>query len=257
MTLNNPKNIELSVIIPAYNEALRIEATLESIERYFAKKDISHEIIVVDDGSSDNTVPIVRAYARSLPAIKILENEKNCGKGYSVNRGMYEARGRYRLFMDADNSVDISHLDAFLKEMQIGHDIVIGSIRLKNSSISENAGWHRRVLGYCSKVLINILAVPEIGDTQRGFKLFSAEAAGMIFPRQTIHRFGFDIEILVIAWVNGLTVKELPVRWNNPAGSTVTLKAYFGTLLELAKISMNRLMGKYEAVSGRYAMKAQ
>ncbi len=242
-------NITLSVVIPAYNEASRIGCTLESIAQYFNSKDISHEIIVVDDGSDDGTPDIVRAQRVSLPNLCVLENERNRGKGYSVNRGMLAARGKYRLFMDADNSVDISQVDDFIKEIDGKYDVAIGSIRLKKSEVSENSGWHRRVLGYGAKIIIGILAVPGIKDTQRGFKLFSDSAAKAIFPLQTIERFGFDIEILVIAWVNGFKIKELPVVWDNPAGSKVTLKSYFQTLRELIKITWNRAARKYTLIS--------
>ncbi|KKU81824.1 MAG: Glycosyltransferase, group 2 family protein [Parcubacteria group bacterium GW2011_GWA1_47_8] len=238
-------NITLSVIIPAYNEADRIGATFRSLETYFKGKEFSYEIIVVDDGSIDGTASIVRAFAETTPAIKLLENGTNQGKGYSVNRGMLSARGAYRLFMDADNSVDISHLDTFWEWIKNGYDVVIGSIRIKDSHIVEHSGRHRRFLGNLSKTLIRTVAVPGIHDTQRGFKFFSADTAKRIFPKQTIWRFGFDIEILVIAWLNGFKIKELPVMWNNPAGSKVTLMSYFETLRELVWITRNRLARKY------------
>src|SRR3990167_11057071 len=107
---------------------------------------------------------------------------KNMGKGYSVNHGMRKASGKYRLFMDADNSVDITHADAFLEEMKRGSDVVIGSIRAKNSHISEHSGWYRRGFGYISKLAISIFAIPDISDTQRGFKIFSGKVADFIFP---------------------------------------------------------------------------
>ena len=241
-------NIFLSIIIPAYNEALRVGFTLESLKKYFSNKDISHEIIVVDDGSKDDTVKIVQKYARVFPQIRILKNGKNMGKGYSVNHGMRKASGKYRLFMDADNSVDITHADAFLEEMKRGSDVVIGSIRAKNSHISEHSGWYRRGFGYISKLAISIFAIPDISDTQRGFKIFSGKVADFIFPLQTINRFGFDIELLVIARTNGFRIKEMPVNWNNPGGSTVTLKSYFQTLYELFNIVRNRFAGKYTNV---------
>lgn len=242
-------NVELSVIIPAYNEASRIEYTLKNIQAYFAEKLLSYEVIVVDDGSTDGTVEIVRDFDQNWRELRILENKENRGKGFSVNHGMHAAAGQYRLFMDADNSVDISHVDLFIEEMKKGADIVIGSIRLKDSDVSENAGWHRRTLGYCAKLLIRFFAVPGIRDTQRGFKLFSQKAAEAVFPLQTIHRFGFDIELLVIAWINGLTIKEMPVVWNNPDGSKVTLGSYFQTLGELAYIIRNRIGGRYTLTS--------
>ncbi len=240
-------NIKLSVIIPAYNEEDRITTTLESLYNYFQNKDYLYEILVVDDGSTDATVKLVRTYAEKFIALRIIENGVNRGKGFSVHNGMQQATGEYRLFMDADNSVDIAHLETFMPWIERGYDVVIGSIKINSAQVTERAGWHRRILGNISKVLIRILAVPGILDTQRGFKLFSASAAEIIFPMQTIERFGFDIELLVIAWVNGFKIKELPVVWNNPAGSKVTISAYIQTFRELLYIVRNRITKKYTA----------
>lgn len=237
-------NLHLSVIIPAYNESTRIEKTISSLEAYFANKTYAYEIIVVDDGSKDNTAEVARIAGTRLP-LRVIQNDRNRGKGYSVKNGMHNARGDYRLFMDADNSVDILHLDEFMPQIEAGYDVVIGSIAMDEAKITEGAGKHRRLLGSFAKYLIRFLSVPGIRDTQRGFKLFSSEAADLIFPLQTIDRFGFDIEILVIAWINGLKIRELPVTWDNPGGSTVTLSSYVYTLKELVHISFNRLFGAY------------
>lgn len=238
-------NIFLSVVIPAYKEESRIGDTLLSLEDYFKDKPYQYEIIVVNDGSPDNTAKVVKGYMQKVKNLRLVDNKENHGKGFAVNCGMAQAKGEYRLFMDADNSVHISTVENFLPELKIGADVVIGSIRLKKASVSENSGWYRRALGYIAKVIIGVLAVPGISDTQRGFKLFSRKASEVIFPLQTINRFGFDIELLVIAWVNGLKIKELPVVWNNADGSTVTLKSYFQTLRELFHIVRNRLSGRY------------
>ncbi len=238
-------NIFISVVIPAYNEAGRIERTLASVRAYFSDRPLSHEIIVVDDGSTDNTADIVRNAIRNTPELRLIENGSNRGKGFAVRSGMQNARGRYRLFMDADNSVDILHLDKFLPWMDQGYDIAIGSIQIAHSRVTEHAGWHRRILGRAAKILIGIVASPGIEDTQRGFKLFSAAAAEVVFALQTIERWGFDIEILTIAWLYGFHIKELPVAWDNPTGSKVTLRSYIQTLRELLHIMWNRSTGKY------------
>jgi|GEM_PF-149540 len=237
----------LSIVIPAYNEAARIEKTLASIESYFAMRDnLSVEVIVIDDGSTDGTADVVKGYSSRFTNLHILMNEENRGKGFSVRRGMLAATGAYRLFMDADNSVDISHIDAFLNALDAGFDVAIGSIRIQeDGSVAEHNGCHRRILGSWAHKLIELIAVPGIEDTQRGFKLFSAKAALAIFPRQTIERFGFDIEDLVIARTNGFEIQELPVVWDNPAGSKVTAASYPQTLLELVRISYNRARGRY------------
>lgn len=237
----------LSIVIPAYNEASRIEHTLQSIAQYFSAAPAgSFEVIVVDDGSTDGTPEIVERYRSKIEHLHIIRNEKNQGKGFSVQRGMLAAVGDYRLFMDADNSVDISHIEAFLHEMSNGFDVVIGSIHLSGKSeVSEHSGWHRRALGASANLLIQLVAVWGIKDTQRGFKLFSAEAAETIFKCQTIKRFGFDIEDLIIARKNGFKIKEVAVVWDNPAGSKVTAASYVQTLIELGRISYNRLRGRY------------
>lgn len=239
-------NGTISIIIPAYNEATRIEKTLSSISRYIAYNPSRFEVIIVDDGSSDGTPAIAKKYSSSITNLTVLVNEQNKGKGFSVRRGMLAATGDYRLFMDADNSIDISHLDKFLNAIALGWNVVIGSIHISDKkNISEHSGWYRRVLGSCANILIQALAVWGIKDTQRGFKLFSKEAADVIFPRQTIERFGFDIEALIIARKFGYSIKELPVVWDNPAGSKVTIASYFQTLNELLHITYNRVLQKY------------
>ncbi|OGF80888.1 hypothetical protein A2W48_01785 [Candidatus Giovannonibacteria bacterium RIFCSPHIGHO2_12_44_12] len=235
----------LSIVIPAYNEEERIAKTLIRIDQYLSFKKYAYEIIVVDDGSSDNTVALVSKLSRKVGHISILKNKKNRGKGFAVRTGMRKAQGRIRLFMDADNSVDISHLDEFIRHLESGFDIVIGSIKIGEQRATERNGIHRRILGSLANFLIRALATPKIKDTQRGFKLFSARAAKKIFSRQTINRFGFDIELLVIARKNGYQIKEIPVVWDNPAGSKVGLSSYVFTLIELLRITLNRAVGKY------------
>jgi len=239
------KNPALSIVIPAYNESKRIGITLDSIVHYFSRIDAEFEVIVIDDGSTDSTSQIVESYLSQIKNLKIILNEKNLGKGFSVRRGMLAAKGDYRLFMDADNSVDISHLNTFSPWLEKGFDLVIGSIHLREAVVREESGWYKRFLGKLSRHLIHWVTRLQVSDTQRGFKLFSARAANTIFPLQTISRFGFDIELLVIAQVNGFRVKEVPVKWINPTGSKVHLISYVQTLLELIKITRNRLLGKF------------
>lgn len=237
----------LSVIIPAYKEADRIGATLDDLRGYFSDKSYAYEILVIIDGSPDETERIVSEYQREMPQIRILLNEHNCGKGYSVKRGMMESRGKYRLFMDADDSVKIREVETFIDEMESGgHDIAIGSIAFTYMDTKERSGWHRRVFGSISKLLIRIIAIPWIYDTQRGFKVFTARAANDIFPYQRINRFGFDIEILLIGSMHGYSIAELPVEWDNPGGSTVHLADYAKTFVELGNIFMNKARGLYD-----------
>ena len=243
--MNN--EIFLSVIMPAYNEEDRIGRTLEALDRYFKKQAFDYEILVVNDGSSDKTAEVVRGYEPKIKGLRLVDNAKNNGKGYVVKQGMLSARGKYRLFMDSDNSVPVDYFDKFLPYFSQGYDVVIGSIEVAGAKIEEHAAWYRRLLGHWAKLLIRFMAIWEIHDTQRGFKIFSEKAAREVFPLQTLTRWGFDIEILVISKNLGFRIKELPVTWNNPAGSKVTLGAYFTTLRDLLIVKKNLIFGKYNA----------
>ncbi len=236
--------IYLSVIIPAYNEADKISATLLDIDKYLSKQKYPYEIIVISDGSTDNTVQVVKKTQELVKNIKIIDNKENHGKGHVVKQAMLEARGKYRLFMDADNSTTIDHLDKFWPHTR-DHDIVIGSIEIKGAKIEETAAWYRRWLGKIAKYVIRIIAgLWEIHDSQRGFKLFSERAVKKIFPKQTIMHWGFDFEILALAKKLGFKIKEVPVDWKNPPGK-VTLISYIRTFGDLLKIKLNFWTNKY------------
>lgn len=239
------KEVFLSVVIPAYNEEHRIGRTLEALDLYFKKHALGYEIIVVSDGSTDKTANVVSAYIPKIKGLKCIANKENNGKGYVVRQGMLEAKGAFRLFMDADNSVSIEYVDAFFPYMSSGYDVVIGSIEAEGAKVEEHAAWYRRALGHWAKLLIRLLAIWEIKDTQRGFKLFSARAAKDVFPLQTITRWGFDIEILVIAKMLGYKIKEVPVRWINAGESKVRLSAYITTLGDLVRVRKNMMLGIY------------
>ncbi len=243
MTTKN--NIFLSIIIPAYNEEKRIGDTLFSLKEYFKNKNYPYEVIVVNDGSKDNTENEVLKFQKEILNLKIINNNKNSGKGYAVKKGMLEAKGDFKLFMDADNSVKIDNLDIFLAYAKKDYDIVIASIKMKNSEIKEENIWYRKLLGDISKYIIRLIAVSGVYDTQRGFKLFSKKAADAIFPKQTIKRWGFDVELIVIAKLLNFKIKELPVKWDNPKGSKVTFFSYLNTLLDLIKIKLNILFNNY------------
>lgn len=237
--------MHLSVIIPAYNEEKRISATLFDVERYLSQQDYPYEIMVISDGSTDGTVGIVENLKSQIANLKVIANGENNGKGYVVRQGMLEAKGEYRLFMDADNSTTINHLEKFWPEIK-KNDIVIGSIEIKGAKIQETAAWYRRFLGRISKYIIRIVAgLWDIKDSQRGFKLFTAESVEKIFPKQTLMRWGFDFEILALAKKMKFKIKEVPVEWKNPPGK-VTLFSYIRTFGELLKIKYYFLTNKYK-----------
>lgn len=238
---------KLSVVVPAYNEAQRIEKTLLAVSDFLKKQAFAYQIIVVNDGSKDNTVQVVTSLQSIIPNLEIIDNSVNHGKGWVTKQGMLKANGDARLFMDADNSTTIDQVLPMLEFLQQGYDVVIGSIELNGAQVNEHAQWYRRALGHWSKYLIRAVAgLWEIKDTQRGFKLFTGQAAQEIFSRETIERFGFDIEILAIARHKGFKVKEVPVIWNNAAGSTVSLKSYIGVFFDLLKVRLNLWGGAYK-----------
>ena len=239
----------LSVIVPAYNEAQRgtIKTTLESFQNYFTRQSYSWEVIVVSDGSKDQTVEIVSEFISNKPEFSLIANTQNFGKGYVVRQGMLAATGDYRIFVDADNAISIEQIEKFWPYINEGYEIVIGSIELPGAKIEENAQWYRRFFGKYSKYIIRVIAgLWNIHDTQRAFKLFTAQSAAEIFSRTTINRWGFDIEVLILAKKLGYKIKELPITWINYGESRVNLGSYFGVLRDLFKMRINLLFGKYK-----------
>lgn len=238
--------IKLSVVIPAYNEEHRIGKSLVELDQYLSKQSYAYEILVVNDGAKDKTADVVREAMKTVKNLRLIDNKENHGKGYVVRQGMLEAKGKYRLFSDADNSVSIDQIEKIWPYFDQGYDVVIGSIEVAGAKVEEHAAWYRRFIGHWAKLLIRMLAIWEIHDTQRGFKCFTAKAAQAVFPKQLITRWGFDIEILVISKKYGFKIKEVPVVWINPGDSKVGLSAYVTTFKELLQIRLNSLMGKYK-----------
>lgn len=240
------EEIYLSVIIPAYNEEKRLPATLKSIDRYLQKQNFKSEIIVVSDGSKDRTDEIVREMTKEIPNLRLIAVPENHGKGWGVRKGMLEARGRYRLFMDADNSTSIDQVEKMWPEFENGYQVVIGSRDLKGAVLDPPQPLFRRFLGECFKILRKlIVGLWELEDTQCGFKGFTKEAAEEIFSKTKIDRWAFDVEVLVIAKKLGYRIKEIPVYWINDPHSKVKLKGMVKMLLEIIKVRLNLLKGIY------------
>jgi len=235
----------LSIIIPAYNEEKRIGKTLLAINEYLTKQDYSYEILVVDGGSSDKTIEIIKKFQKSIENLRFIIRKEEFGKGYVVREGILEARGEFRLFTDADNSTPIDQIEKFWPYFQKGYDIVIGSRALKESEIKIRQPWFREMPGRLSNILIQIIAVSGIKDTQCGFKCFTAKVAQDIFKRSVINRWGFDIEILAIGRMLGYKIKEVPVVWINDPNSKVSWKDYLTTLEDLFMIKWNLIKRKY------------
>lgn len=246
-----PKNIKLSVVVPAYNEEKRIGETLQDIDKYLEKQKYGYEIIVVDNGSNDNTCSVVKEYQEtSVENLVRLCLSKSIGaKGSAVKLGIADhAQGEYIMFMDADNATPISEIEKFWPYLESGEaQIVIGSRYLENSDVTRKQPIYRILLSRASNLLIQALAAPGIHDTQLGFKAFTNKAAKDIFSLVTIPGWGFDMEVLTIARIHGYKVKEVGVKWHERGGSHVPLGAYLESLVDLFKIKFNALTGRYNA----------
>jgi len=241
------KEIYLSVIIPAYNEEKRLPQTLKEINEYLKSQNYESEIIVVSDGSTDRTCEIVEEMKSEIKNLKLICEKINRGKGYGVKIGMLNAKGKYRLFTDADNSTPISEIEKFWPEFEKGADVVIGSRDIKGAILDPPQPLFRRFVGEVFKYLRKIIVgLWKIEDSQCGFKCFKKEAAEKIFPKCKIERFAFDAEILLIAEKIGFKIKEVPVYWKNDLRSKVKLKSMIKMLIDLFKIRFNLLRGDYE-----------
>ena len=235
--------MKLSVVVPAYNEEECILSTLRKIFQYLQQKGMEYEVIVVDDGSTDNTKKLVMSVDNAR--LRLLENQTNLGKGAAVKKGMLKAQGDLLLFLDADYSTSINELDRFLPKIEEGYDIVIGSRGLKTSKIEVSQSKMKVLKGRLGNQLIQLLAVSGIKDTQCGFKLFTKKCLP-IFKKQTLNKWGFDFELLFIARKLNLKIFEHPISWANNPFSKVKTIDYFVTLLDLIKIRINDIKKIYD-----------
>lgn len=235
-----------SIVIPAYNEGQRLGATLERVLAYVASQQWSAEIIVVNDGSRDNTAEIVRSFALGNPALRLLENPGNRGKGYSVRNGMLNAQGEVLLFSDADLSSPIEEAPKLFQAISAGADLAIGSRWLQSDLQTERQPLYRQLFGRIFNLLLRLILGLKFKDTQCGFKAFTRSAALQVFPLQTIERWGFDPEILFIAQRLRFKVKEVPVAWAHDVGTRISpLRDGTRMFFEMLKIRWNAITGKY------------
>ncbi|OGY31406.1 MAG: hypothetical protein A3C02_01300 [Candidatus Andersenbacteria bacterium RIFCSPHIGHO2_02_FULL_45_11] len=242
--MNNP-SLSISVVIPAYNEEKRLPNTLRATIEYLKASPHEWEILVVNDGSHDKTADIVREYAIQDKQVKLLEYGKNHGKGYAVRYGMTHATGDIQVFMDADNSTSIDHIEKFLPYTQKGFDVVIGSRDVDGADISVHQPKYKELLGDLGNLWIQLWAVPGIKDTQAGFKMFTKKASQNVFPYLTIDRWGFDVEALAVARMKGYSISEQPITWINDPNSKVAASAYVEVLKEVVQVRINILRGVY------------
>lgn len=238
----------ISIVIPAYNEGRRLGASLEAVLGYLGSSRFSpHEVVVVDDGSTDDTAEVVRRWRAAHSEVRLLSNPGNRGKGYSVRHGMLEASGDWILFSDADLSAPIEELDKLFEAASRERvSVAFGSRALDRSLIAVHQSRFRENAGRVFNLLVRLVAGLPYWDTQCGFKLFERRAAREIFRRQRLERFGFDVEALYIARKLGFKAAEVPVRWSHSEGTKVRmLRDSLNMFLDLARVRWNDLRGRY------------
>ncbi len=241
--MSNPK---LSIIIPAHNEAARLPKTLQEVHNFVTSLPYEAEVLVVENASSDGTASVVSEFMPTMPELRLLELAEP-GKGNAVRQGMLQAKGNWRFMADADLSMPIEQVSRFLPPQLEGADVAIASREAKGARRIDEPGF-RHFVGRVFNLLVRLLVLPGIQDSQCGFKCFSAEAAGLIFPLQTEKGWSFDVELLAIARENGLKIREVPIDWTYSAGSRMNVfKEAFRMAGDLLRIRRKRSAGAYRA----------
>ena len=247
---------QYSIIIPAYNESARILGALHAVVDDVHTRNWTTEILIVNDGSQDDTALIVQDFAATAPEVRLLENPGNRGKGYSVRAGMLASRGQIAMFTDADLSTPLEDLDALFAAIEQGADVAIGSRWLERRRQTQRQPLYRQILGRCFNYVTRALIRLPFVDTQCGFKAFTRAAIQEIFPLQTIERWGFDPEILFIALQRGCRVAEVPVSFHHDERTQINyFRDGIKMLEELAIIRWNALTGRYGKRIARVAPK--
>ncbi|HLZ32909.1 MAG TPA: dolichyl-phosphate beta-glucosyltransferase [Nitrospira sp.] len=248
----NADSIELSIVIPAHNEAGRILPYLQQITEYFEQQDRPYEVLVVDDGSTDATAATVEAFGRSVPAVQLLRLPVCRGKGAAVRHGMQSAAGCLQLFTDADGATPIQEFARLEKALAGGADVAIGSRALaaRSPGFAVEARLYRSVLGFLFNAAVQQIGIRGISDTQCGFKLFRRVVAQDLFGYSSIDGFGFDLELLYVAQQRGYLIAEVPVNWSDQPGSKVRVfRDGLAMLRELTVIRQNDSKGRYSTSS--------
>jgi dolichyl-phosphate beta-glucosyltransferase len=239
-------SFDYSIVIPVYNESARIGRTLEHVLECIHRKGWHAEVLVVNDGSRDDTATIVQGFAANDPVVRLIENPGNRGKGFSVRNGILSAFGNIVMFTDADLSSPIEEAERLFAAIHHGFDIAIGSRWLERKRQTIQQPLYRQFFGRCFNALTRLVVGLPFADTQCGFKAFKRQAAQAIFQLQRIERWGFDPEILFIAFKRGFTVSEVPVTWGHDERSRISyLKDGIKMLEDIAFIRWNGITGVY------------
>lgn len=239
----NPK---LSIIAPLYNETSRLEAGISAIRTYIDTKDFPCEVLLVDDGSSDQTADMATRLIDGDSRFRTISYQPNQGKGRAVKVGMLEAKGEIRLFTDIDMSVPIELADEFIRLVDQGNDIVIGTRKTKQSNVLVHQPPYREILGEAYRKMVRTFFAPGITDFTCGFKAFSGQATEKIFPQSLIKRWSFDSEILFLAYKWGLKIHEIPVSWTNSPATKVSL------IFDVARSGWELLLIQWNWFTGKY-----
>ena len=235
----------LSIVIPSYNEELRLPGSLEKIAAYIREKEPNTEVIVVDDGSTDRTAAVVESWRDRIPQLRVVSNGVNRGKGFSVRHGSLEAGGDIVLFTDADLSSPIEEGEKLLAALAT-HDVAIGSRAVDRGLIEVHESLFREIAGIIFNRIVRVTLRLPFVDTQCGFKAFHRERCRVLFEQQTIERFGFDPELLYLARHHGLSIIEVPVRWaHSPATKVNMLRDSVQMFLDVFIIRWNAVRGRY------------
>jgi dolichyl-phosphate beta-glucosyltransferase len=235
----------LTIVVPAYNEEKRLPESLPKIVNFVHQQDYPIQVIVVDDGSTDGTSDVVRAFQEDAPFILLLRVDHG-GKGHAVKAGMMQAQGQYLFLCDSDLSMPIEEVSKFLPPVLDGYDVAIASREIGGARRYDEPGY-RHLMGRVFNLIVRLLAVHGIHDTQAGFKCFRREAANELFPLQTIDGWGFDVEILFLAQRRGLHIVEVPINWYYKNRSQVRpIQDTYNMFREVLKVRLNAWRGRYD-----------
>lgn len=235
----------LSIIIPAHNEAERLPPSLQKIDTFLNTQGYLAEVLVVENGSSDETLRIAQGYAARMPNLRVLHEEER-GKGLAVKQGMLEAKGKYRFLCDADLSMPIEQVNRFLSPALEMVDVAIGSREVPGAKRFDEPSY-RHLIGRMFNTMVRWILLPGLQDTQCGFKCFSAEVAEKVFPLQTLKGMSFDAEVLFIARKKGFQVQEIPIDWYfNPDSRVRLFQDSLHMALDLLLIRLNAVRGRYD-----------